>query len=313
VIILVCVGSRSLQLGWYINALLIGSLVAWSLVWLIALLTGHFVLRYPFKYTSAPIPLWMLLYCGLNTTRFLDACVRIFQSKSRWWLVLWGIGAISLLGSFFVLDLLLSVLGKIVGALAFIVGAAGLLFWRMRQGSLSPHLASGRPIRTAGLVYAFALLLIFAPRMRSYTVTVSCEERPLLNYVSTLPKDVLIAGDPEVMSNIPLFAQRSVFLSSEISYVGEERVEDFFGAYYADRSEDVYAFCEAYGVDYFVVNQEHFSADYLAEGAFFYDPYNKYVVDFIAGRTDFFFTSVPKDDVEFVSGPLFIWQCSADD
>ena len=313
VIILVCVGTKSLRIDRRIHSLLLGSLVAWLLVWLGALTTGHFVLRYPFKYTNAPFPLWMLFYCTLNGSQFVDTCARVFRSKSRKWLVVWAGGAVSILGSFFIKDELAAALVKILGALTFIGGAAGLLFWRMREGAAPPGSTSGKSLRIAWVAYILVLLLVFVPRMKSYTVAVPLEERPLLDYVAALPKDVLIAGDPEVMSNIPLFAKRSVFFSSEISYVGQTRVDDFYSAYYADRPEDVYAFCEEYGVDYLVVNRGHFLEDYLAAAQFFYSPYNEYIVDLVAGRTAFFLASIPNDEVEFTSGRLFVWRCSAKD
>lgn len=153
------------------------------------------------------------------------------------------------------------------------------------------------------------LLAVFVPRMGDHKMTVAQEERPLLEYVSTLPKDVLVAGDPEVMSNIPLFSQRSVLFSSEIPDVGAESVKDFFDAYYAESRQEVYAFCEEYGVDYLVVNEAHFSKEYLERGRFFYAPYNEYIVDVVAKREDFSLASIPDTEQVFSTENLFLWRC----
>ncbi len=143
-------------------------------------------------------------------------------------------------------------------------------------------------------------------------MTVPQEERPLLEYLSTLPKDVLIAGDPEIMSNIPLFSERRVLFSSEISYVGGTKVVDFFDAYYAESADRVLTFCQQYGVDYLVVDERRFSPDYLANGRFFYSPFNESIAQSVAARSNFILPQIPDSHKAFQSDPLFVIACTAE-
>ena len=293
------------------NSLLGGSVLAWLLCWSIALTTGFFVLRYPFKYTNAPLPLWLLLYCGLNVKPFLRACIQAWSNpRGRWGLVLSVCGALIIIGGLFGGSERIFKLAMSFGTPAFVVGVAGLMLWRVHRHREPSPTPSRRCLKIAWGTYTLVILAIFAPRMKGPSMTVPEEERPLLRYVSTLPKDILIAGDPKVMSNVPLVAERSVLFSSEISYVGEERVKGFFDAYYAESRQKALAFCEKYDVDYLVVNREHFSEQYLERGLFFYAPHNEYVVDLVERREDFFLASIAESEQLFSTQDLFLWQCA---
>jgi hypothetical protein len=293
------------------NSLLGGSAIAWLLSWSIALVTGSFILRYPFKYTNAPLPLWILLYCALNVKPFLRTCIQTWSNpKGRWGLALSVCGALILVGGLFIRYERIFRLGVSFGTPVFVVGVASLMLWRWHYHREPSAIPSQRCLKMAWGAYALVLLAIFGPRMKGPAMTVPEEQRPLLRYVSTLPKDILIAGDPDVMSNVPLLAERSVLLSSEISYVGEERVKGFFDAYYAESRQKVFAFCEKYDVDYLIVNREHFSDQYLERGLFFYAPYNDYIVDLVQRREDFFLASIPESEQLFSTDNLVLWRCA---
>jgi hypothetical protein len=63
----------------------------------------------------------------------------------------------------------------------------------------------------------------------------------LYTYLNSLPKDSVIAAHPFLADGIPIFAQRKVFISSELSHAWFDRywetisarTYDFFNAYYA--------------------------------------------------------------------------------
>jgi hypothetical protein len=309
-LVLTLLGLERSRVHPHVNSLLAGSLVAWLLCWSIALATGSFILRYPFKYTNAPLPLWILLYCGLNIKPFLGICVQTWSTlRSRWRLLLSVTGALIIIGGLFGGNSGLFTLAMTVGPPAFIAGIVGLMLWRGHSPRRFSD-ASDKQWKVAWGIYALVIATIFVPRMNSHAMTVPEEERPLLRYVSTLPKDVLIAGDPEVMSNIPPVAKRSVFLSSEISYVGDQRVRDFFDAYYAESRQEVYAFCGSYGVDYLVVNRNHFSDQYLERGLFFYAPHNEYILDLVEDHQHFFLASIPEAEHLFSIEDFFLWRCT---
>lgn len=307
-LMLVALGVRKSLPGWRINALLVSSLLAWSLCWLAVFVTGDFVLRYPFKYTNATLPLWILLYCALNSRPFLSVCTQIARDyRKRWPLLLAAWGGFTLVGGLLTGYWLLS---AVVGACAII--AANLFLWRRHCSPSRSASPSFKSLKIAWGIFVAVLLVAFVPKMKSYTLVVSQEQRPLLEYVAGLPKDVLIAGAPEVTSNIPLFAQRRVLFSSEVSYVGGTRVLDFFDAYYAESAEQVFSFCQRYSVDYLVVDEHHFSSDFLDEGEFFYTPFNESIIQMVAARSDFVLPTVPDDHWMFQSGPLFVIPCDAD-
>lgn len=306
-LMLVALGAKKSLPSWRVNALSVGSLLAWSLCWLAVLVTGDFALRYPFKYTNAPLPLWILLYCALNGQSFLNVCAQMARDyRQRWPLLLVGWGGFALVGGVLSGYWLFS---AAVGACVIL--AVNLFLWRKHRSPPRLAIPSSGSLRIAWGIFVAMLLTAFVPKMKSYTLAVPQEQRPLLAYIAALPKDVLIAGAPEVASNIPLFAQRRVLFSSEVSYVGGTRVLDFFDAYYADLTESVLAFCRKYDLDYLVVDERHFSAQYLRDAEFFYAPFNASIVQMVATRSGFVLPTVLDDRRVFQSGPLFVVPCDA--
>jgi hypothetical protein len=105
----------------------------------------------------------------------------------------------------------------------------------------------------------------------------------LTRFLGTLPKDVLIAGHPSDMDDVPLFSKRKVLVNEELSlpyydgYYGEirKRTFDLFSAYYAGDPEDIIDFCKRYGVDYMVVNSRYFDKE-TARGKIYYAPFDEH-------------------------------------
>ena len=312
-IMLASLGIRGSLLTWKINSLPVGSLTAWLLCWLIALITWLFPLRYPFKYTSAPLLLWLMLYCSINSERFLAVCAQSWHStQGRRRLLLLLIGVFM-----FIIGLPLtlwqfSMLAGPLGAIVLIVGLGLFMAWRQHHFPDPKALEVGPAPKLAWVAYISVLIVFLFPQLRGNTMTVPQEERPLLEYTSMLPKDVLIAGDPQVLSNIPLFSKRKVFFSEEVSYVGGTRVVDFYDAYYSPSREGVISFCDQYYVDYLVVNEGHFDHGYLDQGKFFFSPYNERIKQIVALRSSFYLPTIPAGSREFQGGSLFLVPCSAE-
>jgi hypothetical protein len=103
----------------------------------------------------------------------------------------------------------------------------------------------------------------------------------LYRYLQNLPKDVLIAGHPAEMDNIPLLSRRKVLVNKELSlpyytkYYAEirRRIRDSLAAYYAAREQQVRRFVRRYGVHYILVNKRHFTPQFL-RGPIYYEPFN---------------------------------------
>jgi hypothetical protein len=116
------------------------------------------------------------------------------------------------------------------------------------------------------------------------TIQVSRPALRLYHYLHTLPKDVLIAGHPLEMDNIPLFAQRKVLVNQELSlpyfldyYIPvRQRLLDTLLAYYAAEPQAVQRFAQHYGVDYIVLNMQHFTPAFLS-GTIYYEPFDSLV------------------------------------
>lgn len=112
----------------------------------------------------------------------------------------------------------------------------------------------------------------------------------LYNFLSTLPKDVLIAGHPEEMDEIPLISKRKVFVQFELSlpyyrsYYKKivERTKDFFRLYYSESNGEVINICNRYHIDYLVIKKAHFRDTYLGQKVFYIEPFNDYIQQIVA-------------------------------
>jgi hypothetical protein len=106
--------------------------------------------------------------------------------------------------------------------------------------------------------------------------------RPLCRALAQTPKTALIAGHPNLMDNIPTFAQRRVLVNYELAHPWSKgywqqirpRLEDLFTAYYATDPGVVRDFCRRYQVSFLVVDDRHFTPEFLAGGRFL-APFNQ--------------------------------------
>ncbi len=100
--------------------------------------------------------------------------------------------------------------------------------------------------------------------------------RPLYAKLVQTPKSALIAGHPNLMDNVPIFAQRRVLAGYELAHPWSKgywqqirpRLEDLFTAYYAADPRVVQDFCRKYQVSFLVVDDRHFTPEFLAGGRF---------------------------------------------
>jgi hypothetical protein len=101
--------------------------------------------------------------------------------------------------------------------------------------------------------------------------------KPLYQALAATPKDAVIAGHPNLMDNVPTFAQRRALATYKLAHPWskglwqkiEPRLHDLFAAYYAADPREVIAFCRKYGVSFLVVDDRHFLPEFLAGGRFF--------------------------------------------
>lgn len=126
-------------------------------------------------------------------------------------------------------------------------------------------------------VAAVALVAVLAGlRLQSVGLKDFSAYRPLYAALAQTPKDALIAGHPNLMDNVPTFAQRSILAGYELAHPWSKgywekikpRLEEFFTAYYATDPQVVRDFCRKYQVSFLVVDKRHFTPAFLAGGRF---------------------------------------------
>jgi hypothetical protein len=101
--------------------------------------------------------------------------------------------------------------------------------------------------------------------------------QPVYTALAATPKDAMIAGHPNLMDNVPTFASRRAQATYKLAHPWskgywekiEPRLEDLFAAYYAADPQEVIAFCRKYQVSFLVVDDRHFTPEFLAGGRFF--------------------------------------------
>jgi hypothetical protein len=132
-------------------------------------------------------------------------------------------------------------------------------------------------------VVAVALVAVLAGlRLHNVGLKDFSAYRPLYRAVAQTPKSAIFAGHPNLMDNLPTFARRPVLVNYELAHPWSRgywqkirpRLQDFFQAYYATDPQVVRDFCRKYGVAFLVVDERHFTPEFLAGGRFLapFDP-----------------------------------------
>jgi len=106
--------------------------------------------------------------------------------------------------------------------------------------------------------------------------------QPLYSALAKTPKAARVAGHPNLMDNVFTFGQRPALVTYELAHPWSKgfwerirpRLEDLFKAYYADNPQVVRDFCRKYQVSFLVVDDRHFTPEFLA-GGFFVVPFNQ--------------------------------------
>lgn len=135
----------------------------------------------------------------------------------------------------------------------------------------------GRAAAAVALVAILAGLRLQGVGLQDYSAY-----RPLYQALAQTPSAARIAGHPNLMDNVITFAKRPAHATFELAHPWSQgywqrlrpRLEDFFIAYYADDPQVVRDFCRKYGVSFLVVDDRHFSPEFLAGGRFLV-PFNQ--------------------------------------
>jgi hypothetical protein len=148
--------------------------------------------------------------------------------------------------------------------------------------------------------------------------------QPVYAALADIPKDAVTAGHPNLMDNVPTFARRRALVTYKLAHPWskgywqkiEPRLKDLFVAYYAADPQEVIAFCRKYQVSFLVVDDRHFTPEFLAGGRFlvplvqkapryfghtladrvdcpFFAPFDRQIVELTRGRRQFALLSSP--------------------
>ncbi len=173
--------------------------------------------------------------------------------------------------------------------LAIGANTAGFLeAFRAKWERIRSQVLGGRTtVRVRWTIFA-VLLFVYAYvqghyicRFDTQVVAVEPAEMEMLSFLAALPKDILVAGHPMDMDNVPLLARRKVLANRELSlpyYVGyytevRKRLLGMLEAYYATELED---FAHRYDIDAVVVRKEHFEERFI-RGRIYFEPFNQLV------------------------------------
>jgi hypothetical protein len=158
-------------------------------------------------------------------------------------------------------------------------------------------------------IIAMLLALLAVSNVRRYGKEIRrCDIPEVCQFLTTLPKDAVIAGWPTDMDWVPIFSKRTVLINYELSggmhydYMEAvtERTRATFEAYYAADDTPLRRLYQKYGVTHFVVRETHLTKAFLDKGEFYYQPFNDWLLEWLKSDSPFFLRNPPVHSV--------IWQ-----
>lgn len=300
--------------------MLMGSLGLFSAAWISPFLTGSFLLYLPSRYTRVGLLLFFSLFVFLNIANAIDEAVRLICShpKTVVWIIVGveivALGFIFLYPSRRTVFLGVNMKWLLAPATILLAGLGALRFGRLSTPDTltSPTRRVFRRI-VIGIAVALSLVgwAVYARTASEWsTLDPPPAERELLAFLETLPKDILLAGTPCALDNIPLFAKRQILFSCEHVSGDDDLVREALDAYYAEKAHTVLDFCSSRKVDYLVVDSDTYTEDYIEEGRLFFEPYNQELLPRVKARDSFTLAQVPDEAKVFESDGLFVVPCT---
>jgi hypothetical protein len=193
-----------------------------------------------------------------------------------------------------------------------------LIIFALTIGGIVASLRS----RTAQMVLSFTLIffvLLQFSSTKGLGLTDQSEYKNLYIYLSTLPKDTVIASHPYIADYIPTFSKRKVFINFELSLpwfdryweTVKERTLDFLNAYYTDNIQLAWEFCQRHEIEYLVVDKRHFTHEYLEAKRIYFEPFDEYIREITQNRMEYALLNTPEGDHLFHNGDIFVIRTNA--
>jgi hypothetical protein len=320
ILIYVIRGRRTLDLPRGIWCLLWASLILFTVDWVSGLLLGSFLLYLPSRYTRVGLFLFLSIFVFLNIADAIDDATRLIRRKPQ--VVVWLITGVEIAAFGFILvypssrTVFRGVNMKwLLAPASLLLGILGGMSCRKSPMSASTtkpgQSALGRVlIGLAGMLALVGWAVYARAVSQDSILDPPPAERELIAFLETLPKDVMLAGTPCILDNVPLFAKRQILFSCEQISQDGDLVREALDTYYAEEAQAVVAFCRAHDVDYLVVDRQTYTGEYLDRGWVFFEPYNEELLPRVIDRDTFAVAHVSDDAKVFQSGDFFVVPCT---
>jgi hypothetical protein len=162
---------------------------------------------------------------------------------------------------------------------------------------ISALILATRNIRLRG-IFQIAVFLTVAgalPLSSGEALSDMSPYRNMYDFLAATPRGAVIAGHPELMDAVPVFAQRNVIVSRELSVPlfgaywekVKRRTFDVFGAYYSENPEKIKRVGSQYGLDYIVADRNHFREGYLGQNKIYFEPFGSYIKNITSGERSY--------------------------
>jgi len=149
--------------------------------------------------------------------------------------------------------------------------------------------------RVAFPLLTAALVILAAVRLHNVGIFDYSAKAGLYRFLESTPKSALMAGNPELMDDVPTFARRRAFVTFELSHTWysrywatiKKRTFDFFNAYYAGDPAQIHEFCRKNGINYLIVRESDFSDKRLNQDRIYFEPFDTQIRKLAAATSDF--------------------------
>jgi hypothetical protein len=300
------IGWQLLSAGFFLYFLSLGAILLFSST----------ALYLPSRYSRLPLFLVTLIFVGVNGKSFLDYILVniVFVTK----IIAFTIFAI--LGAFVLLDYFLGEPTSILYVAAwielFVFSLLAVSIYTFHRAWVTRPRHFLKIIGSIILVGVSVFLSVFHAHVVGFlTLNPTHDQRTLYSYVTQLPKDIVLSGSPDELSDITLFSQRDVLIKDfepdnnyDLQPDNNMPIVEAMDAYYAENPAAIVEFCQRYGVDYLVRDEKDFAHSFINKGQFF-SLDNEVIQERVSGRKDF---ALMHMEPVFQSGPLAVIECDDD-
>lgn len=287
--------------------------------WIGIYLTNSFLLYLPSRYSRVGLFLFFSMFVLLNLKASVEEGARLMSQDRKYLIAMVGVIGV-LVGFVFLIPTEHRLLGTfrtkpLFELLTLFLVALTMTSIRISALPSASESSSSKSIIFYVLIGAIAMigLITWADWSRDHSGTLldpSPDERKMLNFLQTLPKDILIGGTPCTLDSVPVFAKRQVIFNCEMLPKDDDLVRGALNAYYAEDPRQVIDFCQAYEVNYLVIDAQTYTQAYIDAGDIFFDPYNQELLPLIRSRDTFVLAHVPDEAKVFQLGDLFVVPCT---